>query len=1031
VWSPSGTPALLALRAQIDAGKGADPLQPVTVIVPSGPIGLSVRRTLAQGVGADGRPGIANVTFITLDALADTVAGDRLMAEGCRPLTDAVLRAGIRMVLNSRPWPALGTAGDHPSTIDAIVTTYRELRSVDVGAIDALARASRRSDEMVRLLRAVRTQTAQWFDAVDTMEAATALLDTGSINLARRVGSVIVYLPTSAGPHAQRFLHALARLVVCTVLIGATGDPEADAAGHQLVDQLQPTEVIPLCSAPALASAQAVVSAPTADAELLLVLRDVMTRCAAGTPLERMAIVHAGSAPYATLVPSLLRQAGIPCNGGAMRPLATTVAGRVLLGALSLPEHDWRREDVVQWLTTGPLRNQGRPVPAARWDVLSAQAGVTAGLTEWRRCLGALEMSLRAEADRGNPEREDEETWQRIRTDEAAQCASLAAFIDRFATQLSLSPTQWADWAEWATRLLRSLVGGSAAIEEWPSEERAAAEAVQAAVAQLAVLDDLGLPWSAAAAMSALEAELAVPAPQTTRFGAGVWVASIAAAAGHTFDALYVVGLNDGAFPPRPPDDVLLPDRERKLAATRGPLPLRGGRAAAMRRDYLAALAGAAFVHLSYRRGSVRDGRELRPSRWALDSIGTLTGQNDRLYQSQLEAVVPTAGYRVEPSFMAAVRSGGAPLDLADRDLRSLVRWNAAGGRVAEHPLGQPGTALGRSLDMVTGRRRGFTRYEGNVRPLVSPQGLVPSVLSPSGLERFAECPRRYFFESVLRVAPRPITERLLSADSGALGSLVHRILEQYVRPQIGRLPGIGPDDPFAVERMQSIAEMEMAAFEMEGLAGPGATWLVERTRLMRALRRFAVTDRQWREMEGIVTTGVEQQFGHDGLRPVAIDVPGRQPVAFRGTIDRVDRRPDGSAIVTDYKTGRAGRFRRVEDDHFGGGRTVQLPIYAAAVGAAAERPVESAYWCVSESEGFERFGFTVDAEEVDALGQVIGVLTTSMASGQFPANPGEDERTGSCTFCPFSSVCPQDRFRTWQRVRQDPDLSGYTDLVA
>jgi RecB family exonuclease len=1026
VWSPFGAPALDALHELIEQSKAGDRLRSVTVIVPSGSVGLGVRRSLARGDGGSAGRGVLNVTFSTLDALAETVTGDRLVAGGGRPLTDAVLRAGIRVVLGAASWPGLGAAGEHPSTIEAIVATYKELRSVGPEGHAALAEANQRSAEMVRLLAAVRQHLTSWFDLVDVQEMATSVIEADPLEMGRRLGPVIVYLPAWPRSAALDLLRALGHTGAATLVLGATGETEADGAAHALISTLCPSGAPADLLTPAAAPAPpSVLSAPTADAELLLVLRQVMTRAAAGTPLERMAIVHSGTGPYPALVPALLRQAGIPCNGGATRPLASTVAGRVLLGALALPEQDWGRQALVDWLATGPLRHRGRPVPTTRWDRLSAEAGVTEGKGDWARRLAAYAAALRADDDGADKPGDDGRRW---REEEARGCESLAAFVDGLATQLSTAPTSWAGWAQWARRLLGSLVGGRDALEHWPAEEGAAAEAVLAAIDQISVLDAVGAGWSASAARAALETELSAPAPQTTRFGAGVWVAPIGAAGGLLFDALFVVGLNEGTFPPHPVDDVLLPDRVRKEAAS-NEVPLRADSVVAMRRHFLAAVAGAVSVQLSYRRGSVRDGRELRPSRWALDAIATANGRAERLYQSQMADLPTSPLFTVTPSWTAALASPGQALDLADRDLRDLVAWTGAGGRLPEHPLCRSDATLGRAVDMVSGRQQGFTRYEGKVTPQA---GLVPAVLSASGLERFAQCPRRYFFESVLHVTPRTVRAPEVATDGGALGSLIHRILEQYARPQIGRVPGSGPDDPFGAERVAAVAATEIAAFEAEGLAGPEAAWAVERTRLLRALRLYAEADREWRQREGVVTTAVEQEFGQDGSGTVAITVPGRAPVAFRGTIDRVDQRADGSAVVTDYKTGRADHFRHIEDDHFAGGRSVQLPLYAAAVGAARGQPVDSAYWCVSEREDFSRYGFTVDGAEVDALGQVVGVLTEAMASGQFPGNPGEEDTpSGACSFCPYQAVCPQDRFRAWQQVRQDPALSAYTGLAA
>ena len=687
----------------------------------------------------------------------------------------------------------LGAAGEHPSTIEAIAATYRELRAVGPQGRAALAKASGRAAEMVALLAAVRQHLMPWFDSVDRQEMAARLIEARPLEVSRRLGPVVLYLPAGPGPTAVGMLRALGRAVTATMILGATGEEEADASGHALIGALCPAgAAVRPPRAVAVSAPPSVLSAPTADAELLLVLRQVMARAAAGTPFERMAIVHSGTGPYPTLVPALLRAAGIPSNGGATRPLSSTVAGRVLLGALGLPEQEWARQAVVDWLGTGPLRHQGRPVPTTRWDRLSAEAGVTEGSGDWARRLEAHAAVLRADADAAATQDADTRSW---RQEDAPAAEGLAGFVEALATQMSSCPSTWSGWAQWASRLLVNLVGGSRALERWPAEEGAAAEAVLAAIAPLAALDAVGAQWSAGAARSALESELSTPAPQTTRFGAGVWVAPIGAAGGLTFDALFVVGLNDGSFPPHPVDDVLLPDRVRSEAAP-GEVPLRGDATASMRRHFLAALAGASTVQLSYRRGSVRDGRELRPSRWALDAIATACGRAERLFQSQVDDLPASPLFVVAPSFTAAVAAPGHPLDLADRDLRDLVAWVDGGGRLSDHPLCRPDAVLGRGVDMVCGRRQGFTRYEGRVMPQA---GLVPPVLSASGLERFAQCPRRYFFESVLDVTPRTQRTPPVSTDGGALGSLIHRILEQYARPQIGRSPGPGARRPVRV----------------------------------------------------------------------------------------------------------------------------------------------------------------------------------------------------------------------------------------
>jgi ATP-dependent helicase/nuclease subunit B len=1030
--SPYGGPAFEQLRGLIDEAKGDDPLAPVTVVVARGAVGLGVRRALASGVSPNGRRGVANVSFVTLAGLAETLAGSALAEGGRRPLTDAVLRAAMVAALSGAAGPLLGPARDHPSTVDALLQTYRELRAASDTALDALSERSPRATDVVSVLRAVRERTMEWYDDVDTLNAAVLQVEGPAGVAVGRAGPLVLFLPTALTPPAARLVRALAAKGSCTAIVGVTGDAHADGLARQLVESLQPG-LEPTIPAMEVRGGDFVLSAPTSDAEVLLVLRDLMARFEAGTPLERMAIAHSGSLPYVTLLHNMLREAGIPFNGGGARALSSTVAGRTILGALQLPDHDWRREDVVEWLHSGPIVQHGRSVPSTRWDVLSAECGISEGLEQWHARLAARADALRAEAARGNGGSDDDvEPWRHARLADAERCLDLQSFIEEMAARLGECPSTWETWAKWARSLLARLVGGSSAMDEWPAEERAAVAAVEEAMDRLSHLDELDAAFSPAESTSALMAELSVPAPQTTRFGSGVWVTPVGAVAGLRVDVLYVVGMNDGAFPGRPADDVLIPDRERADVHVDASLPLRGTRATAMRRDYLAALAGAGTVRLSFPRGNQRDGRELRPSRWVLDTLGNLVSPGQRLYSGDLEDLVPTGEYQVEPSYMASVGAPGAPMSLLDRDTRTLLEWTSSRHTMAAHDLCRDVPHLGRGVQLTEGRAGGFTRFNGNIGRQGDDSPLVPPLLSATRLETFASCPRHYFLESVLQVVPRPEAERLLSTDRMEYGSLVHRILERFVRPLIGLRPGEGPDDQFSEERLTVIAEEELHAFEADGLAAPGAAWQVERVRLLRELRMFAAADLAWRVRQGVVTEQVEHKFGYEGSAPVAVDVPGRQPVHFRGIIDRVDVTPDGRKVVTDYKTGGPRRYLKIGEDHFQEGSTVQLPVYALAAGANESEVVTSEYWCVSEHGEFGRFGFPVASAEVAELSNVVGVLADAMDNAHFPANPGGSHRirSGQCAFCPYDGVCPTDRQRSWDQVKRDPALARLVELV-
>ena len=113
------------------------------------------------------------------------------------------------------------------------------------------------------------------------------------------------------------------------------------------------------------------------------------------SPLERIAVVHGGAEPYPRLLHEAFALAGIPTNGAGVRSLAATMAGRTLLGALALPDHDWRRDDVIGWLSGGPLHDAEGPVPATGFDRVSRRAGVVAGLEQWTDHLAAHLLAAR------------------------------------------------------------------------------------------------------------------------------------------------------------------------------------------------------------------------------------------------------------------------------------------------------------------------------------------------------------------------------------------------------------------------------------------------------------------------------------------------------------------------------------------------------------------------------------------------------------------------------------------------------------
>src|SRR4051812_35897718 len=192
-WVRYGGDAARALADAIRDAKGAEPLQPVTVVVPSNQVGVSLRRQLAGGslgsvCGAG--PGLVAVTFLTPYRLAELLGSARLAAAGRRPVSTPVLTAAVRASLAAEPG-LFAPVAQHPATEAALVAGYRELRDLTPASLDALARLGGRPAEVVRIHRATRARlVGSWYDEEDLMGAATDVVGEGG--MPADVGSVVV-----------------------------------------------------------------------------------------------------------------------------------------------------------------------------------------------------------------------------------------------------------------------------------------------------------------------------------------------------------------------------------------------------------------------------------------------------------------------------------------------------------------------------------------------------------------------------------------------------------------------------------------------------------------------------------------------------------------------------------------------------------------------------------------------------------------------------------------------------------------------
>src|SRR5690606_35994646 len=128
------------------------------------------------------------------------------------------------------------------------------------------------------------------------------------------------------------------------------------------------------------------------------------------------------------------------------------------------------------------------------------------------------------------------------------------------------------------------------------------------------------------------------------------------------------------------------------------------------------------------------------------------------------------------------------PVSLHEHDLAALLRWTAAGRRADEHPLVAELPGLASGFEVLRARRRGgFNRFTGRVDGVRVPTFKGGVALSPTALERWAACPRRYFFAQALRVGRRDTPEVIDRISALDRGNLVHEVLDRFIGEVIAR----------------------------------------------------------------------------------------------------------------------------------------------------------------------------------------------------------------------------------------------------
>ncbi len=228
-----------------------------------------------------------------------------------RPLTSILENVLVRAVLEQAQEP-LAQVREHRSTQSSVRNSFRQLCLASDSVLLELESAGGVRREVVRLYRELRQRIGDgWYDAEDMAEAAAEAVSANTAPALRELGQIVFYLPYDLTPNQVSLIRELARRVSWAVLLGTTGDIEADAPLIQLADRLQPlmresqgvdadnTHHSSECRKLPLLQGEATLHvAPDAHTELRRVIREIMADAESGTPLPPMAVLYRMDPPH-------------------------------------------------------------------------------------------------------------------------------------------------------------------------------------------------------------------------------------------------------------------------------------------------------------------------------------------------------------------------------------------------------------------------------------------------------------------------------------------------------------------------------------------------------------------------------------------------------------------------------------------------------------------------------------------------------------------------------------------------------------
>ncbi len=1008
---------------------------------------------LVRSIAAE-RGALAGVHRLTFNRLAGLLAADTMAARGLAPAPelarDAIAARAIFKLREEVQLDYFAPVIEQPGFAHALAVTLEELRMASVSP-DRVALHGGPGAELAAMLtsyeqelrdamladragiltlaaEAVRADPPPRFAAIPTLLLDVPLESRREAELvaalAAREENLLATLPAGDELSARILSDAVGAAPLGRSICRDGAATSLSRTQDFLFSDAKPPER-------SLDESVTIISAPGEMHECLEIARRIDHEARSGVPFDRIAVLLHDPARYLPYLEEALDRAQIPAYFalGARRPRP---AGRALMALLACAAENLSARRYAEYLSLDqvpepdPGADQDAPAQTSdlfagslarellephsaaenrpgedrarapwRWEQIIVDAAVIGSAERWARRLDGLEhefASRLAELD--------SDTAQAAALEhKIADLRHLREIAMPHIAMLAALPSS-STWGEWLERI-RALV--AAAIRD--------GDEILSTLGELDAMAPVG-PVGLGEVRHVLGRHLAslVDPPAPRRYGA-VFVAQTYRARAMSFEVVIVPGLAERIFPQKLTEDPILSDTAR--IALGADLFRRDDRIARERLALRIAVGAAEQrVMFSYPRVDLEQGRPRVPSVYALEVLhaaeGRLPGFDELARRAASRSALAGTAWPAPPDATDAIDD--AEFDLAVLD--KLAGGDAETVRGAANYLLGANEYLGRA--MRTRARRWLRRWtpaDGLVDPepdtlaALGPHQLAARSYSPTALQNFAACPYKFLLQAIHRLELREDPAAIETIDPLTRGGLFAEVQCEVLSRlrAAGELPVVPATLDAASATLDETLDEVAAKWRDELAPAIERVWLdgIESIRadLREWIRRAAFDPERWRPERFELAFGLTDRAGAD---PASTPDPAAlaSGLSLRGSIDLIERAPDGRLRVTDHKT---GRVRAASDFVIGGGKLLQPVLYSLAAECILREPVAFGrlYYCTAAG-GYEERIVAIDDSARGAARDFTAIVDQALSAGFLPAAPADRE----CEWCDYRRIC-------------------------